>query len=234
MHGSLEENNMSEQHADQGYRKFWPTMKGMNWKERIKHILYYYGKYAIIIAFVIYMCVDLVYEAYREKPENILAGTAINVHISVDMERTLTEDVFSFVGGEDSEKQEVTLVPNEINPSDLHIISALQTKLLAGDYDYALMDQTALEMLLSMQALPDLNLLLPEEKLAEFEDHFISVQTEGETYPVAIDITGTPLAAGCTYDGERIYLGFPVTVNTVEAVEPFYDYLMEQGLLEMP
>lgn len=230
----MEENDMSEQHADQGYRKFWPTMKGMNWKERIKHFLYYYGKYAIIAAFVIYIFADLIYDAYKEKPENILAGTAINVHVSVDMERALTEDAFPFVGGVDTQKQEVTLVPNEIGPADLHMISALRTKLLSGDYDYALMDQTALEMLLSMQALPDLNLLLPEDKLAEFEDHFISVQTEGETYPVAIDITGTPLAAECTYDGERIYLGFPVNVNTVDVVEPFYDYLMEQGLLVKP
>ncbi len=225
---------MSEQHADQGYRKFWPTMKGMNWKERIKHILYYYGKYAIIAAFLVYMFADLIYDAYKEKPENILAGTAINVHVSIDMERTLTEDAFPFMGGADTQKQEVTLVPNEIGPADLHMISALRTKLLSATYDYALMDQTALEMLLSMQALPDLNLLLPETKLAEFEDHFISVQTEGETYPVAIDITGTPLAAGCTYDGERIYLGFPVTGNTLEVVEPFYDYLITQGLLTKP
>lgn len=225
---------MNEQHADQGYRKFWSTMKDMTWKERICHFLYYYGKYAIIAAFLVYMFANLIYDAYKEKPENILAGTAINVHVSVDMERVLTEDAFSFVGGEDTEKQEVTLVPNEISPTDLHMISALQTKFYAGDYDYALMDQTALEMLLSMQALPDLSLLLPEEKLAQWEGRFISVQTDEETYPVAIDITGTPLAAECTYEGDRIYLGFPVNVKTAEVVEPFFDYLMEHGLLEKP
>lgn len=225
---------MSDQHADQGYRKFWPTMKGMNWKERIKHIFYYYGKYAIIATFLVYMFADLIYDAYKEKPENILAGTAVNVHVSVDMERTLTEDAFTFIGGANPQKQEVTLVPNEIGPADLHLISALRTKLLSGDYDYALMDQTALEMLLSMQALPDLNLLMPQEKVAAWEGNCISVQTEEGTCPVAIDITGTPLAAGCTYDGERIYLGFPVNIDTLEAVEPFYDYLMAQGLLAKP
>ena len=228
---------MNEKHADQGYRKFWPTIKEMKWKDRIKYFLYYYGKYAIIAAFLVYMITDLVYETNKEKPENILAGTAINVHVSMDMERTLVEDVFSFVGGEDTEKQEVTLVPNELNQTDFNMISmisAMRTKLLSGAYHYVLIDQTALEILLSMQALPDLKLLLPEEKLAEFEDRFIFVQTEGENHPVAIDITDTPLAAGCTYEGERIYLGFPVTVDTMEIVEPFFDYLMEQGLLAKP
>lgn len=225
---------MSERHADQGYRKFWPMMKEMTWKERIKHILYYYGKYAVLLALIIYMCADVIYDANKAKPVQILKGTAVNVHVSVDMERTLTEDAFPFVGGIDAEKQEVTLLPSEISQADLHMISAMQTKFLSGEYHYALMDQTALGMLLSMQALPDLNLLLPEEKMAEFEGRFISVQTEGQIYPVAIDITGTPLAAGCTYDGDRIYLGFPVNVNTVAAVEPFFEYLMEQGLLEKP
>lgn len=221
---------MSEQHADRGYRKFWSTMKDMNWKERIQHILYYYGKYALIAAFLVYMFADLLYDTLKEKPEVILSGTAINVSVSVDMEEVLTEEAFSHVGGADTEKQEATLVPNEISQTDL-FTSTLQTKLLAGDYDYVLMDQTALDMVISMQGLPDLYLILPEEKLEFLEGRFISVQTEGQTCPVAIDITGTPLAAGCTYEGERIYLGFPVNKNTLDIVEPFFDYLMEQGLL---
>lgn len=230
----LEGNSMSERHADQGYRKFWPMMKEMTWKERIKHILYYYGKYAIIVAFLVYMFTDLIYEVNKEKPEQILKGTAINVHVSLDMERMLTEDAFSFVGGEDTQKQEAVLLPNEISHTDLHMLSALQTKLLSGDYDYALMDKTALEVLLTMEALPDLNLLLPEEKVVQWEGRFISVQTDGKIYPVAIDITGTPLAAGCTYEDERLFLGFPVNVDTYKVVEPFYDYLVKQGLLEKP
>ena len=225
---------MNEKHADQGYRKFWPTIKEMKWKDRIKYFLYYYGKYAIIAAFLVYMITDLVYETNKEKPENILAGTAINVHVSMDMERKLTEEVFSSVGGEDVEKQEITLAPNEMGHTDLQMISAMRTRLLAGTYHYVLMDQTALEILLSMQALPDLKLLLPEEKLTKIEEQFVFVQVEEETHPVAIDITDTPLAAGCVYEGERIYLGFPVTVDTMEIVEPFFDYLMEQGLLAKP
>lgn len=224
---------MSEQHADQGHRKFFSTMKNMTWKERIEHFVYYYGKFVLIGAFLLYMAVSVLYDAYQTEPEKILSGTAINVHVSVDMEKKLTEDAFTAVGGTDTQTQEAKLVANQVSQTDLYT-SVLQTKLLAGDFDYVLMDQTALDVLLSMQALPELNLILPEEKLDAWEGKFISVQTDGQTYPVALDITGTPLAAGCTYDGERIFLAFPVNMDTLDVVEPFYDYLMAQGLLTLP
>lgn len=225
---------MKERHADQGHRKFLSIMKEMTWKERIQHIWYYYARYILIAAFVIYMVGDVIYDSFKEKPEQLLVGSAVNVKVSVDMERTLTEKAFPFVGGVDNEKQEVKLLPNEISPADLHRLSMLRTKLLSGDYHYVLMDQTGLDMLIRMQALPDLNKVIPSEEVAKWEEDWISIQTEKEKYPVAIDITGTPLAAGCTYEGDRIFLAFPVNKDTLSAVKPFYDYLMQQGLLAKP
>ena len=225
---------MEQQSADKGYRKFWPMMKEMTWKERFTHIIYYYGKYAILGAFLIYMTVSVLVDAYKVEPEKILSGTAINVHVSLDMEKILTEDVFSAVGGTDPEKQTAALVANKISQTDLAVVSSLQTKLLSGDFHYVLMDQTALDMLISMQALPELDQVLSRESLAKWEGKLISIQTDGKQFPVAMDITGTPLAAGCTYDGERIFLAFPVNLDTLAVIEPFYAYLMEEGLLEIP
>lgn len=225
---------MNERHADRGYRKFWATMKELTWKKRIEHFFYYYGKYMIIAAFLIYMFTDVLIDAYKQQSETLLAGVAINVHVSVDMEEKLTDGVFPYVGGTDTDKQEVTLSPSEISQTNLHMISALQTKLLSGEYHYVLLDQTALDILISMQALPDLYQVLPQEKVDLWADKFISVQTDGETYPVAIDITGTPLAEECTYDDGRIFMGFPVNLDSLAVIEPFYDYLIAQGLLTTP
>lgn len=225
---------MREGHADQGHRKLWSTLKELKGKERIEHFLYYYGKYTLIAVLLLVMFGNLLYDMLKPKPEVILSGTAVNVHVSVEMEKRLTEDVFPYMGGEDHEKQEVTLLPNQVSQAELHMLSALQTKVFAGEYHYALMDQTALDLMISMQAFPELALLLPEEKLARWEGRFISVEAENGITPVAIDITGTPLAAGCSYSGDRIFLAFPVNVDTMQAVEPFYDYLIEQGLLDLP
>ena len=224
---------MENKHPDQGHRKFWPMMKEMTWKQRFTHIIYYYGKYALLAAFLIYMTVSVLTDAYRAKPEKILAGTAVNVHVSLDTEKILTDDIFAAVGGTDTKKQEVTLVPNQVSNKNLHVVSGLQTKLLSGDYHYVLMDQEALDLLISMQALPNLKMVLSEASLDRFQGKYIYIDTDGERYPVAMDISGTPLAEGCTFEGERLFMGFPVNLDTLAVVEPFFAYLMDNGLLEI-
>lgn len=226
--------NMKERHADQGHRKFWSLMKEMTWKERLTHIWYYYARYILLAAFSIYLIGNVIYDSFKPKQVEILSGCLINVSVSTTTERILTDDAFPFVGGEDPEKQKVALTRSDVEEWNLHAVSNMQTKVLAGDYDYVLMDQTALDLLIAMQALPTLDLLLPEEDVEEWKDHSIFVQTEGVNYPVAIDITGTPLAEGCSYDGERIFLGFPVNEQTLSTVKLFYDYLTGQGLLTKP
>ena len=225
---------MKERHADQGYRKFWSLMKEMTWKERFTHIWYYYARYILLAICVLYIAGDVLYQSFKEKPAEILSGTLINVTISTNLERMLKEDVLDYVRRDDLGAQTVTLVPNKMDDWDLGNISTLRTKLLAGDYDYVLMDETALNTLVSMQALPSLKLLLPEEEIAKWEGSCISVQSEGEMHPIALDITGTVLAKECGYSGERIFLGFPVTQNTIDMVIPFYNYLVAQGLLTKP
>ena len=225
---------MQEKHPDQGHRKFWSMMKELTWKERVSNFLYYYGKFILLGVFLVYMLISVMTDAFSVKPEKILTGTAINVHVSVDMEKKLTDEAFAAVGGTDTKKQEATLVPNTVSNSNLHQVSALQTKLLSSDYDYVLMDQVALDMLISMQALPELDMVFSAERLAQFDGKYIYIETDGRKFPVAIDITGTALAAGCTYDSERIFLAFPVNVDTLDVVEPFLAYLTDNGLLDTP
>ena len=221
---------LPERHADQGYRKFWSTMKELTWKQRFQHFFEYYGKYTLIAIFLFIMFADILITALTPKPELILSGTAINVSVSVEMEKKLTDEAFAAMGGTDPKKQATDLVPNEVSVTDIRT-SALQTKLLAGDFHYVLVDEEGLAMILSMQALAGLELILPAEKLEPLKGKFKNIETEGKTVPIAIDITGTVLASGCTFQGEHLYLGFSVNKNNMAAVEPFVDYLMAQGLL---
>ena len=223
---------MQERHADQGHRKFWSLMKEMTWKERGIHIWYYYARYILLAIFALYIIGDVLYDSLKEKPVEVLSGTVINVTVSTDLERMLKEDVLDYVRRDDLGAQTATLVPNKMDDWDLGNISTLRTKLLSGDFDYALMDQTALDTLVSMQALPSLKLLLPEEEVAKWEESCMFVQSEGEKHPIALDITGTVLASECGYTGERLFLGFPVNQDTLSSVEPFYNYLVAQGLLD--
>lgn len=225
---------MSEQHADQGRRKFFKTMANMTWKQRIEHIAFYYGKFILVGAFLLYMFGDSLWEMLREKPEELFSGSTINVQISYDVHVALVDDLFVHMGGTDPEKQEVTLTANRMSDVDFNMQTSIKTQLMAYSYDYVIMDQAALDSLIYTQAFPDLNLLLPEEKLKPWSDRFAYISKDGEQYPVAINITGTPLAEGCTYSGEYIYLAFPVHIDRAPVVEPFFDYLSQELLVQTP
>ena len=225
---------MENQHPDQGHRTFWSAMKTMTWKQRFQHFTYYYLKYVLIAAFLIYIGIDLTVDSLTPKPEVILSGTVINVQISEEVEYILTDGAFPHMGGTDSEKQTVKLEPNPISLTDMYAGTNLHTKMTAGDYHYCLMDRAGLEKLLSLQVLPNLTQVLTPEQLALFEGRFSYLKTETETFPIAIDITGTPLAEGCRFEGERLYLGFPTILEDIPGAVAFMDYLLSQGLLEIP
>ncbi|MBE6947324.1 MAG: hypothetical protein E7454_03640 [Ruminococcaceae bacterium] len=217
---------MNEKHVDQGRRSFWKTMAGMTWKERAKYYWYYYGKYTIIGLLLLIMMGDIIYQTVKEKPEVLLRGTAVNVKMPPEMERKLTDDVLPYIGGEDPQRQVVELAPNVLATADFQMRSVLRTKFQGGAYDYVLMDQTALDLIVPMESFADLSLLISKEKLEKWNERFAYVQTDEDTrLPVAINITGTPLAEGCTYEGEYIYIAFPVIESRADVVEPFFDYL---------
>ena len=222
---------MKEKHPDQGYRRFWSTMKEMSWKERIKYFTYYYGVYALIALFLLSIGVDILANALKEKPERLLNGTAINVHVKMDMQEKLTSGVFAVMGGTDPEKQEVTLVANALTREDIYSSSYMNTKLQTGTYDYVLMDTESMHMVASMGVLTDMTKLLPAEKLEPWTERLSTGKEDGVEYPLAINITGTPLAKGCTFDGDDIFLAFTANIDRVHVVEPFFDYLIESGLL---
>lgn len=220
---------MSEQHADQGYRSFWKTMKGMTWKERIQHFFYHYGTLAIVVVILVAVMADLAYEFFKPKPEILLSGTAVNVKMWHETNVALTEDAFAFMGGEDTEKQEVKLVANEVSQHSIGVAQTWNTWLISGNYDYLLMDDEALRILMPMGLFTDLRLLLTPEQMALWEERFSYVREEGkEQYPVVINIAGTPLADGCQFEGKDLYLAFAVQEERAPVAKRFFEYLTQE------
>lgn len=225
---------MSEQHADQGYRSFWKSMKGMTWKERIQHFFYHYGTLAVVVVIVVAVMADLAYEFFKPKPEVILSGTAVNVKMWEETRVALTEDAFEFMGGEDPDKQEVKLVANEVSQSSIAVSQTWNTWLISGDYDYLLMDDEALRVLMPMGLFTDISLLLTPEQMEPWEERFSYVKEEGkEQYPVAINIGGTSLADGCQFEGKDLYLAFAVQEARAPVAKLFFEYLAQEFFAEV-
>ena len=224
---------MSEQHADQGHRKLFKTMAGMTWPQRIKYFLYYYGKLTLVIILILAMFGDFLWKSLREKPEVLYAGIAINVQVSQELEDVLTTDLMTHLGVTDPKKQEVTLTPARFSDFDLEMISTYKTKLSIGIYDYAIIDMVALAQLAPSDVFPDLNLLIPKEKLEPWSDRFMHGMGEnGELYPIAIKITDTPFGEECTYSGEDLFLVFPATQSTAHKIPALFDYIVENLLMK--
>ncbi|MBE6933987.1 MAG: hypothetical protein E7462_02905 [Ruminococcaceae bacterium] len=222
---------MNQEHVDKGLRSFRKSMKGMTFKEKVKHFLYYYGKYTIIFAFLIFMFVDIVYQASRPKPEVLLSGTAVNVKVSEEAEKKLVEDAFAHMGGVEPGKQEVTLVPNAISNANLQLMPVLRTKMLAGDFDYMLLDQEALNVLVSVGAFADLERILSAEDMLKWGARFAYVEDKNDMrHPIAINIVGTPLAEQCVFESEYMYIAFPITEDQQDTVKPFFEYLSQELL----
>lgn len=224
---------MREGHADQGHRKFWPLMKSMTWKERFQHLLYYYGKYALLAALLIILGVSAAYDMLTPDKEVLLSGTTVSVGLSDELEEKLTDGAFEAMGGTDRRKQTITLEPTVINILEPSTLTSLQTKFYAGDYQYVLMDETGLEKLNRAQVIPNLKQVLSAERLAQWQERLYTISVEDTDIPIAIDITDTALAEGCTYEGEKLYISFPAVQDKVAIVEPFLEYLTAQGLLEI-
>ena len=224
---------MNEQHADQGHRKLFQTMAGMTWPERIKYFLYYYGKLMLAVILVLAIIGDFFWKSLQEKPEVLYAGLAINVQVSQELEDVLTTDLMAHLGVTDSTKQEVTLSPARFSDFDLQAISTYKTKLSIGTYDYAILDMVALAQLAPSDVFPDLNLLLPKEKLEPFADWFMyGMGEDGELVPIAIKIADTPLGEECTYSGENLFLVFPAIQETAHKIPVLFDYIVENLLNE--
>lgn len=222
---------MGEKHADQGYRKLFQTMAGMSWKERIKYFLYYYGKAALIGILLLVMLGDILWDSLKEKPEVLYSGLALNVYVSQELEDALTEDLLAYLGTSESDNKEVTLAPMQFDEYEIQMISTMAQKIAAGVYDYVLLDQASLNQMALRAGFPDLNLFLSEEQLEPWSDRFAYGREEGrEDYPIAINITGTKLAEGCVYEGEYLYIVFPVIQETAHKIPALYDYLMENLL----
>lgn len=221
---------MSEQHADQGYRKLFQTMAGMSWKERIKYFLYYYGKVTIIGILLLVMLGDILWDSLKEKPEVLYSGLALNVYVSGELESALTEDLLAQLGDPESDNQEVALAPMQFDEYEIQMISTMAQKIAAGSYDYVLLDQASLNQMAPRADFPDLRLFLSEEQLEPWAERFAYGRKQERDYPIAINITGTKLAEGCTYAGEYLYIAFPVTQETAHKIPALYDCLMENLL----
>lgn len=219
---------MAEQHADQGRRKLFKTMAGMTWKERFSYFFYYYGVITLVAVVILAMLGGLLYDAFREKPEVLFNGMTVNIDLSEKAEAALTDGVFELLGGEDPEKQKVTMDNAWLSHYDKNIVTTLTAQVAAGQVDYILADQDALDYLAPWDVFTDLTLFMSQEDLEPLKPRFAYGQRpDGSRFPLAINLAGTAFAKELEFEGENLYIAFPGNTDRVDDLPEFLDYLLE-------
>lgn len=219
---------MAEQHADQGRRNLFKTMAGMTWKEKISHFIYYYGVMSLVVIFILAVAGSTLYDALREKPEVLFNGMTVNVYLSETAEEALTDGLYELFEGEDPEKQIVELDSAWLDEFDKNVITSLTARVAAGQVDYILVDQAALDYLAPWDVFTDMTLFMSEETLETLKPRFAYGQRQdGSRFPLAINLTGTAFAEEVNFKGESLYIAFPGNTDRVDDLPLFLDYLLE-------
>lgn len=228
---------MNESRLSIAFREFIATLRPMTWRERMDHIWTYYKEIILIAAVVIILLSSIVSNALKPRLEVRMAGYLANITLSEDGSAYLKEDYLSHLGGS-ADSQTVVLSSTYFGGEDYltnmeanyNAALAPVLQVTAQEVDYMLLDEIALEFYLSKAFFMDLRQLLNEEELQQLELTYyqpvdIDEKPVGESYPVAVDITGTAFAQGCAKDAKKVYFVAVANGPNKDDIRNFWEYL---------
>ena len=228
---------MNESRLSIALHEFIATLRPMSWRDRIDHIWTYYKEIILIGAVVIILLASIVGNALKPRLEVRMSGYLANITLSEDGSAYLKEDYLSHLGGS-ADSQTVILNSTVFGgegyltnmEANYNAALAPVLQVTAQEVDYMLLDEVALEFYLNKAFFMDLRQLLNEEELKQLELTYyqpvdIDEKPVGESYPVAVDITGTAFAQGCAKDAKKVYFVVVANGPNKDDIRNFWEYL---------
>ena len=107
-------------------------------------------------------------------------------------------------------------------------VMRLMASVLAGDMDYAILNDVAYEAYQNQLVFTELNEVLPEELLEQFAEQTVYFDDPelGVTYPQAINITDWAFVRDCVRPNGTVYLTFCNRSDSMAENEKFINYLL--------
>lgn len=200
-----------------------------NREQKIQYFKDYYLLKSVLLLLAIVMITSLLCETVFLRKEIVYSGCAVNIDLDSEAKQILTEEYLNWLGIK-AGKHEVSLAdcyidfhPTEQVMDSNYDQSVLYAQLAVKEYDYLLLDESALTGLVPMEIYDDLTQLLPKEWIIAHEDMLVSLDMAEGTYPIAIDVSDTVLSDHSS--SEKMYLAFVVTTHHPEKTQQFLEYL---------
>ncbi|MBQ6839445.1 MAG: hypothetical protein IJO45_01990 [Oscillospiraceae bacterium] len=208
--------------------------QGMTFSEKAEYLWEYYWWILLVAAFAVVVGSMVITGIVNTSKEILYSGAAVNVQISEEGTHYLTEGLEEQFGGEKDQKAElfVTSFQDLETTSDAVVNSAaaMQVVLMitAGDYDYVIMDEVALDFYKNHPVFTALDETLPEEIFNACRDRVFYHETQEQgKFPLAIDITDSAFAQGYMTQDTKVYIAFPGNTGRTESNDDFLTYLMD-------
>ena len=228
---------MNESRLSIALREFIATLRPMSWRDRIDHIWTYYKEIILIGAVVIILVASILGNALKPRLEVRMSGYLANITLSENGSAYLKEDYLSHLGG--SADSQTVILNSTVFGGEGYLTSmeanynaalAPVLQVTAQEVDYMLLDEVALEFYMNKAFFMDLRQLLNEEELKQLELTYyqpvdIDEKPVGESYPVAVDITGTAFAQGCAKDAKKVYFVAVANGPNKDDIRNFWEYL---------
>lgn len=226
------------------FRELMDDMKPMTFGEKVDHLWTYYKEY-VFIALAVGLLVAAGISGYiNANKEYLFKGMMVNISMSQEGYRYLTEDMLARMGDGDPNQ---TIMMDYTNFEDLadptngednyNASLLLIARVSGGLLDCALLDQMAFEFYLTQDAYGDWSTFFTQAELDALGDKVIYAMaaeeevdaegnvTEAVRWPAAIEISDLPFLKEHAPGNDKIYFVLSGNQPNHEAVRAFWDHL---------
>ena len=211
------------------------TISGMTFKGKMEYLWTYY-KWVLAVAAGVILLICIIVSSVMNKSVTILySGTIINAELSEEGETYLTDDLFAHLGGvEKKEKVELTssyyndLSTTQDPEADSAAAMRITAMVAAKELDYIIMDELSYNYYKKASIFSSLDEELSQELMDQLSDRVVyyTDEEEGNTYPIALDITDTAFAQDCIQNGKTVYIAFCGNTEHSAQNYQFLEYLL--------
>lgn len=205
--------------------------KDMDFKTKVSQFCtYYLGWLVLLIAFIA-LVISLVSSIKESKREVLFSGALINVNSSDAGVEFLSDDLFSFLNGDDK-KQQVQLISDAFidfeDEQYTEVTYANYMRLLgqigAGYFDYIILDDYAITDQDLCLGYADMSQFLSADLLNRLQ--VLDIVSDDGTYPGAIKLNNTYFYNTYLSTNKNVYLVFMKNSKNLNRAESFVNYLM--------
>lgn len=208
------------------------AMRDMTWRERIDYIWTYYNVHILITIGVAALVISVLSVVFAPKKQVVMSGVTVNIALTEQGEKALTEQLFADFGGTDPDKQETQFRQAELGQTEYGDTTGAEIMTLVGDIaaralDYLIMDEMSMSYLARGGWFGDITESMNRQQIEELSDRLYTVQMEdGQIVSVALEITDTEFIKSCAPKAKKAFLVLPGNTDRAELSDELLDWLL--------